>query len=352
MGKHLDDLNNIIYFLITKKITKIVVHGLYDSGHSHRYIHEAIYKTFEFIVSKCNNIELFWCNDNETCYSIYNEKDNENYLIFSSPHYDTDQYLPILDNAYYILHYRTHRYVRKSPIIKYNNLIKKRKVIKYIDFRGFPKNEKKENITFINDTFWYYHNLIDSNFPTNELHIPWATDLLPHEIDENIKKIKKDNTYNMRSYFCGTIWKTNKEEINEWKMLCIRNKMNCLFDREKDHLEHQQKIRESFIAPAIQGKTQCISENSFYVPCRIFKNISYGALPITNNIGVFNIFKDFLIIFDENLNDLFGKVMKIRIYEEENKLDYNNKMEKIMNHVKENHTFISRINMLISFGFM
>lgn len=347
-----NDLKNIISFLKSKKINILVVHGLTTSTHSHYFIHEAIYKTFLYIKSQCDfQLEVIWCDDNKESSELYNE--NNNYLIFSSPHYNTDNHLIILENAYYILHYRTHNVLNKNPIKKYNDLYKKKRAIKYIEFRGPPRQfQKSNNITFINNLFWYYKDLSHPKFPTSELNIPWATDLLPNEIDRNIESLYNNQDYNRRSYFCGSIWKTNKKEVNEWKLLCMKNGISCLFDREKDKDQHQNKIRYAYMAPAFQGETQRCSNKYFYIPCRIFKNISYGGLPITNNKGVYNMFKDYSVIFDTNLESLFNKVLEYRYWEKENKDLYIQQMVDIMNHVKENHTFVNRINMLIQFGFI
>lgn len=348
-----NDLKNIIIFLKSKKINILVVHGLRSSTHSHYFIHEAIYKTFLYIKSQCDfQLKVIWCDDNKKSSELYNE--NNKYLIFSSPHYNTDNHLIILENAYYILHYRTHSYINKEPIYKYNDLFKKKKAIKYIEFRGHPRelSKNKSNITFINKLFWYYKDLNHREFPTSELNIPWATDLLPKEIDKNIESLYNNKDYNKTSYFCGSIWKTNQKEVNEWKLLCIKNRINCLFDREQNKDQHQNKIRYSYMAPAFQGETQRYSDKNFYIPCRIFKNISYGALAITNNEGVYNMLKDYSTIYDNNLEKLFNKVLEYRAWEEENKDLHIQKMVDIMNHVKENHTFINRINMLIHYGFI
>ena len=344
------DSQYILRFLEKENINVLVVHGLKDSTHSHHFIHEAIYKTFLYIKSIYRNkLNVIWCNDDESSVNNYNNLNN--YFIFSSPHYNTDNYLPVLKNAFYILHYRTHDYINKKPIVKYNDLIKEKRVIKYIEFRGEPREEKKDNITYIDNLFWYYFNY-NSNFPTSELHIPWATDLLPYEIDKNITLMIDQKFYKKESYFCGSVWKTNEKEVNEWKILCMKSKINCCFDREKDPNVYEKKIRESLFAPAFQGATQHYSEKNFYIPCRIFKNISYGALPITNNKGVYNIFKDYLVIYDNDLDELFNKVLMYRHDETENKIKHIEKMIDIMNYVKENHTFINRLKLLISFGFM
>ena len=119
---------------------------------------------------------------------------------------------------------------------------------------------------------------------------------------------------------------------------------------EKNENAHQENVRTAYIAPAIQGNGHCTNEEIFYIPCRIFKNISYGNIAVTNNIGVYNLFKDFLIFYD---NDLEKLIIKYNNYinslnDPENFQKHKNNMIKIMSYVKNHHTYLSRIEMLLN----
>jgi hypothetical protein len=336
-----NNLDFIEKFVKEKNINVFVVHGLKNSGHTHRYIHDAINRTFlylqKYLKNKGNNIEVKWIDDE----NIYNDKDN--YLVFSSPHYNTDTNLPVQNNIYYILHYNKENYVTKKEIIKYNDLLKNKKAVKYVEFRFIP--EKNMNINFLNEskTQW-----IDNN--DNSLHLPWATNIFPEDIDKNINKVsKKCFDKNNGFLFCGTIWEKNYQIMNKTKNICEKLGLKYRVENIKDEDEHVKKIRETYIAPSIQGEGHCKSETEFYIPCRIFKNISYGALPITNNKGVANIFKDYLIIYDKDIEKLLKKSMEYL-----DKTDYNNyykDLKKVMIFVRDNHTYINRIKTIIQFGF-
>jgi len=362
-------LDNIERFLLEKKIKTIVVHGLVSSNHTHQYIHDAIYKTFEYILNHLDlDIKLLWCNDDEYSYNIYDL--DTNYLIFSSPHYNTDMFLPIIKNAYYILHYRTHNKVTNTIITKYNELLRDKKAVKYIEYRGGPNGHfNKSCVRFLeNNFFWRYYRLpkdqeiddIDDNRknnytflsqPTNELHMSWATNIFPEDIDKNIQLVKDGIKLIPQSYFCGTVWKTNINEVNNWKTRCLMSKLNCIFEQETDELEHERKIRESLISPSFQGASQRESDKWFYIPCRIFKNISYGSLGISNNPGVRLFFGDFLLIYDNNIQKLFKKSLEYRKYIEENQSEYIEEMVEVMEFVRDHHTYLNRIDALIQFGF-
>ena len=108
------ELDIIVDFIQKKDITYLVVHGLKSRQHTHRYIHESIYKTFVYIADRCSERSVtrphvIWCEDTPHSTKIYTPvmyNPESNYLIFSTPHLETDKYLPILKNAYYIVHYR------------------------------------------------------------------------------------------------------------------------------------------------------------------------------------------------------------------------------------------------------
>ena len=92
----------------------------------------------------------------------------------------------------------------------------------------------------------------------------------------NISTIRNNRTNNI--FFIGQI--TNS--WNQLKQLCQYNnipfvKYGATFNNKDPRalsIEDNQKfIQQSFISPALQDELQIKDD---YVPCRIFKNISYG----------------------------------------------------------------------------
>ena len=239
----------------------------------------------------------------------------------------------------------------KNRITKYDELLKQKRAVKYVEFRysadntEYNKTDLCRVIEIPNSPFW-----IDTK--KNEAHLAWATNLFPEKIDENIGKISASiEPYTRRqSYFCGHVWRANNDEIKQWKTLCEEHDVECIIEREKNELLHQQKVGISLLAPAIQGASQRQSENKYYCPCRIFKNVSYGAIPITNNIGVYNMFKDYGIVYDSDLNQLMEKCMTFCENMIENYEDYKQQQIRAMEYVRDNHTYLNRINTLIQHG--
>ena len=354
------ELNIIIDFIKKKNITHLVVHGLKTRQHTHRYIHESIYNTFVYISEQCNERsfnrpQVIWCEDTPYSTKIYTPiiyNPESNYLIFSTPHLETDKYLPILKNAYYILHYRKGVVYSDVPITKYNYLLQTKRAVKYVDFRysatntEYHANNMTGVITIDNTPFWF-------DTVTNEANLAWATNLMPEEIDIKIKVIRESERplFKFQSYFCGTIWRVNESDLIQWDTNCKCLGIDSICERQKDESIHQQMVCGSFLSHAIQGESQRQSDIKYYIPCRILKNISYGAIPITNNIGVYNMLKDYNVVYDSDIDRLFEKSL-----DQYNKIlvnydDYKHNQIRVMEYVRDNHTFLNRIAIIIQYGF-
>jgi hypothetical protein len=75
-----------------------------------------------------------------------------------------------------------------------------------------------------------------------------------------------------------------------------------------------------------------------YIPCRNFKNISYGQLGMTNSKPVYEFF-DGNIIYNEDTYQLFFDAQKER--------ENYDLIKSQMLFVKENHTYVNRAKELI-----
>ena len=187
------------------------------------------------------------------------------------------------------------------------------------------------------DNYIYYKKTTESS----NLYFPWPTDLLPHEIDNNIAnldKVKKNNN----CVFIGSINKLNNLSIKEF---CINNNINFIklggFDKNNiDTEENYKYISESLIAPAIQSKWQV---DNGYIPCRIFKNISYGKIGITNSETVYNLFNR-NIIYNNDIHNCLHLGLEF-----ENNSSYSKIMIPLMKYVRDNHTYINRINIIMKY---
>jgi hypothetical protein len=195
---------------------------------------------------------------------------------------------------------------------------------------------------------WVFNNKLKGTKLNNHTYIdgrdiyqPWATDLLPSEIIPNT--LPRDNVIN----YIGTVGRGDSFAACEGFARAARSKnigFNILGGYSSnfgspylavqggfvDNDRAIDLVRRSYLAPTFQSELQLGTE---YVPCRIFKNISYGQYAITNNPCLAKLF-DEEIICNLNTHDLF--------FEAEAKKGTQN-LEKLMQIVKEKHTFINRV---------
>src|SRR5690606_1351913 len=135
------------------------------------------------------------------------------------------------------------------------------------------------------------------------IFLPWATDLLPYEIDE-IKYSMGGNEKPAVVNWVGTIgsgYFGNRYEVDGFKKACCENSIEFKHIVNASMEKNIDLIQKSYMAPAIQGTYQC---EKGYIPCRIFKNISYGQWGITNNKRVYDLFKG-KIIYNSDTYQLF-----------------------------------------------
>jgi hypothetical protein len=176
-------------------------------------------------------------------------------------------------------------------------------------------------------------------YSNNGLFMPWGTDLLPHEIDEYINNYDSYIQCEKRNcIFIGMPIYPWDEVYNYCKTHEIEYFQKGGFSNNNINSEENIKIvQTSYCAPAVQCSWQV--END-YIPCRIFKNLSYGKMGITNNKIVNELF-DNKLLYNTNIYELMNQV---ELFENQ---DYNVKKNIIiplMKEVKQYHTYLNRID--------
>lgn len=296
------------------KINRVVIWGDKLHSHTHSYIHQAFYKTFKYL-----GYETYWLDN----------QDNINHINFSNTLFITewqaDERMPIRDDCYYAVHnIKMPRNGFISPRIdRYQSLIETGRCINFRPTHNMIPNDAIE----VEPATHYC-------FSTETLYMPWATDLLPYEIDVVKKEIKSKKRSNI-IHLVGTHY----PEINEFKLEAEKNGIQFQFHSGKSIEENKRLIQESYMAPAIITDLQ---QTIDYLPCRLFKNISYGQMGITNSRATNRLF-DNKLIFAEDKKALFY-LAKQRI----NHLNHE-ELFKLMDIVKDKHTYINRIERLLEF---
>lgn len=315
---------------------KFIVYGFKKNICTHHFIHLAFEKAARHL-----GYDTYWLDNTDNLdVSFYN-----NSIIFTEG-WETDK-LPIANNSIYIIHHFGNKIEgRYNHNIKY--IINNNKVfdLRFLS-ENFEDHNQSWNVKFKDlekiDICTYLQTKTDYSC----IYQPWATDLLPEEIDENDVYIPKDNIV----YYLGTIsngwynsiipdWKlNNRDGVNEFIKACKENNIDFIEnDPIKNPLsinEYKRLYQKSYLSPDIRDYHK---KEVGYIPCRVFKNISYGNLGMTNSKIVFDFFEQD-IAYHEDPYQLFYVGQNMRT-------DYNI-LKNMVRFVKSNHTYVNRIQSLL-----
>lgn len=285
---------------------KFVAFGCKNINSTHSFIHYAYQRAFESL-----GWESHWVDNNDV-----DSFDFSNSLILTLGGWD--HALPVRKDCKYILH--------NCDLNKYSSVLDNSLILQVFTTDVYDRDVEKL------EDFVYYQK------SANTLYQPWATDLLPNEIND---KESLNFTNNKSVYWVGSIWNDNNQgnsdQINNLKnSLSIRG---IQFEPKKvDYDKNKEIINNSFISPSLQGKWQC---DKGYIPCRIFKNISYGEFGITNSKYVNELFKD-MIVYDSDIDTMIEKAIERR------KTITIEELNQQIRFVRDNHTYINRVNNILS----
>lgn len=292
--------------------SKVIVWGhKIQNGHTHSWIHYAFYKAFTHL-----GYDTLWLDNN----------DNIDHIDFAHSLFITegqvDQKIPKQADCRYILHNcNTALY---KHLFDLNNCI----ILQVFTYDIFGRN-------IVEKAPFVYADIND-----RVLYMPWATDLLPHEINEQKKCATMERSPTI--YWVGTMnndYFGNMKELQPFMLAAQKYGITIKQYKSNNITDSIQAIHQSYMAPAIVGTWQ---KEKGYIPCRIFKNISYGQMGITNSKAVYELFNK-KIVYNANTYQLFfdaqQKLHTMSIHE----------LYDLMDFVRDHHTYITRIDQLLSF---
>jgi hypothetical protein len=272
----------------SKRFNKIVIWGLKNRWHTHRFVFAAYYR-----ILKKSGVRVVWVEDEKKNQAVIEPND---LIIMASGAYGkmvpqkhslADYNVPIRDDIYYCLHAEQDFFIEKIK--------PERRIILNVysdELRSSQYPEIYEGVHF--------------DAKTRTLHEPWGTDLLPEEF--------KKPTFNRHKFvfWVGSIWNDagnhgNLEEIAKLKAALEKRKIKFLPVRFVPNFMNILLVRLSRIAPAIGGRYQ-VEIN--YLPDRMFKNISYGQLGFSN-IKKFNDISKDCSVYDENIDTMVEKALTL-----------------------------------------
>jgi hypothetical protein len=174
----------------------------------------------------------------------------------------------------------------------------------------------------------------------DKFYLSWATNLLPEEFNLDDVYLPRENAI----YFCGSLSNSGVcENMSNWLPFmqeCKRNNITFYHNDPWKNPLSDDKVKElvqkSLLGIDIRGPEH---ERTGIITCRIFKNVSYGHLGLTNSKEIYNETEG-NCLYNPNPSELFNIGMQ-------NRTNYDF-IKKSMLYVKDNHTYINRINSLFS----
>lgn len=294
------------------EFNKVVIWGHKLHSHTHSYVHQAFYDAFNYL-----GYPTYW----------YDDEDQVDQIDFSRVLFITegqvDKNIPLRDDCFYILHNCDPKH-----------------------YQGLNEKNRIALQVYTNDLLEYSHMVniepcIYYDIPGKCVYMPWATDLLPHEI-ESIKATICDKKWEPAVFWIGTFGDGIFGNINQlcpFITACEENQIRFVQKSGLSKEENIRSIQSSWMAPSIVGRWQ---EDKGYIPCRIFKNISYGMMGITNSKVVYDLFEE-KIVFNTDTYQLFYDAKKrMETFSLEDLFEQ-------MDMVKNKHTYINRIQTLLNF---
>jgi hypothetical protein len=295
---------------------KFVIWGYPLHSHTHSYIHYGFFKALKSL-----GYDVRWFDD-------INVNENFENCIFITES-NCKKNIPIIESSKYFIHNFCGGFEKQS-LIEHENVYN---LLVYHEEYNFPNN-----LQSLDDYSWY-------DPETKNIMIMWGTDLLPEEID-NMQPVlygKSKSDVN----FIGTI---QGENAVRFAHICADHGKNFYNlggytgssqnDNSKfyDNSESVNSLRKSYLSFDIREEQHL---RNGYVPCRVFKNISYGMWTGSNSTKIKKFFNEHLTI-NNNLSQLYDDLVS----------DYSSSTEEIirnsMNYVRDNHTYLNRVQSLLS----
>lgn len=326
------------------KYTKIIVWGYPLHSHTHSYIHAMWVKAFSYL-----GYEVHWFHDND----FPSDFDYRN-CIFISEGYAENK-IPIEPSSLYFIHIAINptKYLERGA-----KLVDIRFNVEGINDLNYSYTLNRSILEKLGECAFFLKDADDSILADkfrsgvsgySALYLSWATDRLPHEINFDERFLTRENNF----YYIGTIGESNNVQLSRLNQMLSECRIPFYhvdpWSRPVSFEDNVKLTQKSVIAPDIRGSlvrkningkpdTGADHKGNGYIPCRNFKNISYGQLGATNSKSVKNLFGDLVIYHDDEyaLGYLCAEKAK----------DFDFILEQ-MKYVKDKHTYLNRANSIL-----
>jgi hypothetical protein len=328
---------------MSRKLKRVVIWGFPLYSHTHSFIHYGWMKAFTAL-----GYETYWWDDINHPPNV----DIRDALVISEGYALKE--LPIHDSNVYMVNIcvQPEEFLeRGARIIDIRNIVRKADCWNY----RYTWKDKEAGLQKLGP-YAYYETL--SNFDDlklqpkgikasyEALYIYWATDLLPYEIR------MYDWIRFKQVVYIGTNTTANHGELATLKRVLEKRGLKFIlknpFKEKVTFRENFNHVVQSIIAPDIRGSgfippagPDSAHLTSGYVPCRIFKHMSYAKAGAINSPLVQDFFaKDGIeIACDLDLEILVEKAI---VAERDRQ-----KVRANLEYVKKNHTYVNRVQDLL-----
>lgn len=277
--------------------------------HTHSYIHGGYFRAFSAL-----GFETYWLDENSKNLASLPTKRT---LFFTED--QVDRSIPLAANGYYVTHSSSKSKYEEIGAVRLNLCNFVSDLRQGISF-NYPGQfvEKIDDVTYVDAA-------------SRALYQPWATDLLPSEIDAadvipfsgSIREIN----------YVGTIGHDHiQTRFDAFRRAAAGSGVRVKLHSGVSDQEARSLVRNSLISVDLRGDWHL---ERGYIPCRLWKNLSYGMHVGSNSELLKPIFED-RVSFDSDPAALFDRTLAdtSRITLEERRL--------AMLWVRERHTFVNR----------
>lgn len=286
---------------MSSRFNRVVIWGLRNRFHTHRYIHKHFSDTLEKLNSK-----FIWLDDAPENSQLLAKND----FVFAVN--QACEHLPLRKDIHYCLH--------NLENLKANDL-------NAVYLQVYTNQIPNEAEVWNSCTLFLREQKM--------LFQPWGTDLLPHEFHPPVF----DSSFR-RVHWIGSIVANdalnqgNEPEITALKRALKKHRLSFEHLEKISIEENIAKVRSSRIAPAISGRWQVEVD---YLPCRVFKNVSYG-MPAITNVRKFQSLFGPHHLSAVNIDELVDAALSLS---KSRWLEMTHEQQKI---VASNHTYLHKLN--------
>jgi hypothetical protein len=239
----------------SKRFRKVVVWGLRRQWHSSRFVHKAFAETLRRL-----EIPVVW-TDYTSDPGIIEPSD---FVITSNaPGRATrgDPLAPFCRGAYYCFHGFLHSGYRGSDRPPRHEVDREHSLnLEVFVNAALTASDQWDAVTYFDE-------------PSKTLYQPWGTNLTEDQFRP--PTVPRSPFV----FWVGAIWDGNRAEIDELRRVLRDHSLRLVHLKFVPDWVNIAAVRRSRVAPAIAGRWQ-VEHN--YLPCRMFKNISYGQVGISN----------------------------------------------------------------------